>query len=47
MSALFNSFALKDIVLKNRIAVPPMCQYSAEDGVANQWHDIHYAKRRC
>ncbi len=43
MSALFNSFALKDVVLKNRIAIPPMCQYSAEDGVANQWHDIHYA----
>lgn len=43
MSALFNSFALKDVVLKNRIAVPPMCQYSAEEGMASQWHDIHYA----
>ncbi len=35
MSALFSPFTLKDARLRNRIAVSPMCQYSAEEGVAN------------
>ena len=43
MSALFQPFKLKDVTLRNRIAVPPMCQYSAVDGVANDWHLSHYA----
>lgn len=43
MSALFSSFKLKDVTLRNRIAIPPMCQYSAIDGVSNDWHAIHYA----
>lgn len=43
MSALFSSFKLKDITLRNRIAVPPMCQYSAVDGVSTDWHSTHYA----
>ncbi len=43
MSALFTEFTLKDITLRNRIAVPPMCQYSAIDGVVNDWHLAHYA----
>jgi 2,4-dienoyl-CoA reductase-like NADH-dependent reductase (Old Yellow Enzyme family) len=43
MSALFSSFKLKDVTLRNRIAVPPMCQYSAEDGLTNDWHRVHYA----
>ncbi len=43
MSALFSSFKLKDVILRNRIAIPPMCQYSAIDGVSNDWHAIHYA----
>lgn len=43
MSALFSSFKLKDVTLRNRIAVPPMCQYSAHKGVANDWHAVHYA----
>ena len=38
---LFDTFTLKDITLKNRIAVSPMCQYSAEDGVINDWHLTH------
>ncbi|MBF0095998.1 MAG: NADH:flavin oxidoreductase/NADH oxidase [Magnetococcales bacterium] len=42
MSALFSRFTLKDVTLRNRIAVPPMCQYSAVDGMANDWHGIHY-----
>ncbi|WP_027214360.1 NADH:flavin oxidoreductase/NADH oxidase [Burkholderia sp. WSM2232] len=43
MSALFNSYQLKDVRLRNRVAVPPMCQYSAIDGVTGDWHDVHYA----
>jgi 2,4-dienoyl-CoA reductase-like NADH-dependent reductase (Old Yellow Enzyme family) len=43
MSALFQPFTLKDVTLRNRIAVPPMCQYSATDGVPNEWHLSHYA----
>ncbi|WP_268800447.1 NADH:flavin oxidoreductase/NADH oxidase [Pseudomonas huanghezhanensis] len=42
MSALFSPFSLKDVTLRNRIAVPPMCQYSAIDGVTNDWHHAHY-----
>lgn len=43
MSALFSSFKLKDLTLRNRIAIPPMCQYSAVDGLTNDWHEVHYA----
>ncbi|PHV49681.1 NADH:flavin oxidoreductase [Janthinobacterium sp. BJB301] len=43
MSALFQPYTLKDITLRNRIAVPPMCQYMAVDGLANDWHLSHYA----
>ncbi|MCB8881930.1 NADH:flavin oxidoreductase/NADH oxidase [Acidisoma cellulosilytica] len=42
MSALFQPFELKDVTLRNRIAVPPMCQYSALDGFTNEWHWVHY-----
>lgn len=42
MSKLFTPYKLKDIELRNRIAVPPMCQYSAVDGVPNDWHHAHY-----
>lgn len=43
MTDLFSSYRLKDVSLRNRIAIPPMCQYMAEDGVANDWHKAHYA----
>lgn len=43
MSALFTPYSLKDVTLRNRIAIPPMCQYSATDGFANDWHQAHYA----
>ena len=43
MSALFTPFKLKDVTLRNRIAVPPMCQYTANDGFVNEWHQVHYA----
>lgn len=41
MSALFAPIALRSLALPNRIAVSPMCQYSAEEGRANEWHMIH------
>lgn len=43
MSALFSSFKLKDVTLRNRIAIPPMCQYSATNGLSNDWHWAHYS----
>jgi 2,4-dienoyl-CoA reductase-like NADH-dependent reductase (Old Yellow Enzyme family) len=43
MTALFDPFVLKGVTLKNRIAVSPMCQYSAIDGVVNDWHYAHLA----
>ncbi|WP_022666177.1 NADH:flavin oxidoreductase/NADH oxidase [Desulfospira joergensenii] len=44
MSELFTPYQLKDIKLRNRIAVPPMCQYSAENGMPNDWHLAHYTQ---
>lgn len=44
MSALFEPFKLKGVSLRNRIAVPPMCQYMAVDGMINDWHHVHYAQ---
>ncbi len=41
MSALFSPIELRGLKLKNRIMVSPMCQYSADDGVANDWHFTH------
>jgi 2,4-dienoyl-CoA reductase-like NADH-dependent reductase (Old Yellow Enzyme family) len=43
MSALFQPFTLKDVTLRNRIAIPPMCMYSSNDGLINEWHSVHYA----
>lgn len=42
MPHLFTPFSLKDVHLRNRIAVPPMCQYMAIDGLINDWHLAHY-----
>jgi len=43
MPSLFEPFKLKDVTLRNRIAVPPMCQYTAKDGLVNDWHKVHVA----
>ena len=45
MAHLFEPLKLRDIVLSNRIGIPPMCQYSAQDGVAADWHFVHYGSR--
>lgn len=44
-SKLFSPLPIKNIVLKNRIAISPMCQYSAKDGFANDWHLVHLGSR--
>ena len=41
MSTLFTPIALRGLTLANRIMVSPMCQYSADDGSANDWHFTH------
>ena len=43
-SALFSPFTLRAVTLPNRIVISPMCQYSAHDGMANDWHFAHLAK---
>ena len=45
MSKLFSPFKIKDVTLKNRIVISPMCQYSAVDGFANDWHLVHLGSR--
>lgn len=40
--ALFQPFSLKSLTLKNRVVVPPMCTYSATDGLADDFHIHHY-----
>lgn len=42
---LFTPVTLKNLQLKNRVVMPPMCQYSATDGVPNDWHFVHYTSR--
>lgn len=41
MSALFQPLPLRNLTLSNRVVVSPMCQYSAIDGNAQRWHDVH------
>jgi 2,4-dienoyl-CoA reductase-like NADH-dependent reductase (Old Yellow Enzyme family) len=45
MSHLFEPFTVKSITLRNRIGVSPMCMYSSEDGVAQDWHLVHLGAR--
>lgn len=42
MPGLFDSYTLKQVTLRNRIAASPMCQYSARDGQVSDWHVPHY-----
>ncbi|HMG11329.1 MAG TPA: NADPH dehydrogenase NamA [Mucilaginibacter sp.] len=45
MAHLFSPLKIKNIELKNRIAVSPMCEYSSEDGFANDWHLVHLGSK--
>lgn len=45
MTHLFDPFSLRGVTLRNRIGLSPMCQYSAVDGFANDWHVAHLGAR--
>jgi len=45
MSHLFSPITLRSIALKNRIFVSPMCQYSSDGGMPNDWHLVHLGSR--
>ena len=45
MSVLLSQLTIRDVTLRNRIAMSPMCQYTAENGFANDWHVVHYGTR--
>jgi 2,4-dienoyl-CoA reductase-like NADH-dependent reductase (Old Yellow Enzyme family) len=42
---LFDPLPLRELALRNRIIVSPMCQYSSRDGFANEWHFVHLGSR--
>jgi anthraniloyl-CoA monooxygenase len=42
---MFTPFKLRDLELKNRVVVSPMCQYVSEDGMPNDWHLVHLGSR--
>lgn len=44
-ASLFSPFVLGSLTLRNRIGVSPMCQYSAQDGAATDWHLVHLGSR--
>jgi len=45
MPKLFEPLRLRGVTFRNRIFVSPMCMYSAEDGVPNDWHFVHLGSR--
>jgi 2,4-dienoyl-CoA reductase-like NADH-dependent reductase (Old Yellow Enzyme family) len=44
MSSLFSPLTLRSLTLRNRTVVSPMCQYSARQGYANDWHMVHLGR---
>ncbi|MCC7013948.1 MAG: FAD-dependent monooxygenase [Planctomycetes bacterium] len=42
---MFTPFRLRDLILRNRVVVSPMCQYSAVEGTPNDWHLVHLGSR--
>lgn len=45
MATINQPLQIKSVTLRNRIGMPPMCQYSSTDGFANDWHFVHYGAR--
>ncbi len=45
MTHLFEPLSIREVTFRNRIAVAPMCQYSSQDGYANDWHLVHLTSR--
>lgn len=41
---LLSPFRLRDVEFRNRVVVSPMCQYSAEEGIATDWHLVHLGR---
>jgi 2,4-dienoyl-CoA reductase-like NADH-dependent reductase (Old Yellow Enzyme family) len=44
-SGLFAPLQIREITFRNRVAVSPMCEYSSDDGFANDWHLVHLGSR--
>ena len=44
-SRLFSPLTLRSVTFANRIFVSPMCQYSSENGMPNEWHHVHLGSR--
>jgi len=44
MSQLFSPFTLRELTLRNRTVIAPMCQYSSQHGFANDWHLVHLGR---
>jgi len=45
MAQIFDPLQIRGVTLQNRIVVSPMCQYSSQDGFANDWHLVHLGSR--
>lgn len=45
MADIFDPLSIRGITLQNRVVVSPMCQYSSDDGFANDWHLVHLGSR--
>jgi 2,4-dienoyl-CoA reductase-like NADH-dependent reductase (Old Yellow Enzyme family) len=45
VSVLFSPVRFRDLTLRNRVVVSPMCEYSSTDGFANDWHVVHLGSR--
>ena len=45
VAPMFQPFRLRNMTLPNRVAVSPMCQYSAVEGMPTDWHMVHYGSR--
>ncbi|HUJ75510.1 MAG TPA: NADH:flavin oxidoreductase/NADH oxidase, partial [bacterium] len=45
MGMLFTPLSIRDITLRNRVCVSPMCQYSSQDGFSTDWHLVHLGSR--
>ena len=47
MPGLFDPLRIRGVEFRNRAWMSPMCQYSADDGVPNDWHLVHLGKLAC
>jgi anthraniloyl-CoA monooxygenase len=45
LAPMFAPFRMRGLTLENRVVVSPMCQYSSQDGMPNDWHLVHYGSR--